>query len=43
MNILTIYANPNPRSFCHAILEHFTEGLNDAGHTNEVVDLYAMR
>ena len=43
MNILTIYANPSPRSFCHAILEQFTKGLKDAGHSNEVVDLYAMR
>jgi NAD(P)H dehydrogenase (quinone) len=43
MNILTIYAHPSPRSFCHAILEQFTKGLEDAGHTNEVVDLYAIR
>ncbi len=43
MNILTIYAHPSPKSFCHAILEQFTKGLEDAGHTNEVVDLYAIR
>jgi len=43
MKILTVYANPNPKSFCHAILEQFTQGLEDAGHTQEVVDLYAMR
>lgn len=43
MNILTIYANPNRKSFCHAILEQFTHGLEEAGHTHEVVDLYAMR
>jgi NAD(P)H dehydrogenase (quinone) len=43
MNILTIYANPSPRSFCHAILERFSQGLKAAGHGNEVVDLYAMR
>ena len=43
MNILTIYANSSPRSFCHAILERFSQGLADAGHSNEVVDLYAMR
>ncbi|MGE5123133.1 MAG: NAD(P)H-dependent oxidoreductase [Acidobacteriaceae bacterium] len=42
MNILTIYAHPNPKSFCHAILEQFIRGLSDAGHTNQVVDLYAM-
>lgn len=43
MKILTIYANPNPKSFCHAVLEQFTQGLAEAGHTNEVVDLYAMK
>jgi len=43
MRVLTVYANPNPRSFCHAILERFSQGLKDAGHTNEVVDLYAIR
>jgi NAD(P)H dehydrogenase (quinone) len=42
MNILTVYVNPNPKSFCHAILEQFSQGLADAGHTNEVVDLYRM-
>jgi NAD(P)H dehydrogenase (quinone) len=42
MRVLTIYAHHNPRSFCHAVLERFTEGLRDAGHTNEVVDLYAI-
>jgi NAD(P)H dehydrogenase (quinone) len=42
MNILTVYAHPNPKSFCHAILEQFTRGLKDAGHTSEVVDLYAI-
>ena len=43
MKILTIIANPNPKSFCHAILKQFNEGLEEAGHTNEVVDLYAIR
>ncbi|OGO65250.1 MAG: hypothetical protein A2029_14195 [Chloroflexi bacterium RBG_19FT_COMBO_47_9] len=42
MNILTVYAHPNPKSFCHAILQQFTKGLEDAGHTSEVVDLYAI-
>ncbi len=41
MRVLTIYAHHNPGSFCHALLERFCEGLKDAGHTNEVVDLYA--
>ena len=42
MKVLTVYANPNPGSFCHAILEQFSKGLKDAGHRNEVVDLYAI-
>jgi NAD(P)H dehydrogenase (quinone) len=43
MNVLTVYAHPNPKSLCHAILQQFTRGLQDAGHTSEVVDLYAIR
>ena len=42
MKILTVYAHSNPKSFCHAILEKFSAGLKDAGHENDVVDLYAM-
>ncbi len=42
MNVLTVYAHPNPKSFCHAILEQFTAGLAEAGHTTEVVDLHAI-
>lgn len=42
MKVLTIYAHPSRKSFCHAILEQFTRGLADAGHSNEVVDLYAI-
>jgi len=42
MNVLTIYAHHNPHSFCHAVLEQFTAGLRDGGHSNEVVDLYAI-
>jgi NAD(P)H dehydrogenase (quinone) len=42
MHVLTVYAHPNPKSFCHAILEQFNEGLREAGHTSEVLDLYAI-
>jgi NAD(P)H dehydrogenase (quinone) len=42
MKILTVFAHPNRKSFCHAVLEQFTQGLKDAGHTNEVVDLYEI-
>lgn len=43
MRVLTVSAHHNPRSFCHALLERFGDGLRDAGHTNEVVDLCAIR
>jgi Flavodoxin-like fold len=43
MRVLTVYAHHNPRSFCHAVLEHFTQGLKDAGHESEVVDLYVIK
>jgi len=43
VRVLTIYAHPNPKSLNHAVLERFTAGLEDAGHVNEVVDLYAIR
>ena len=42
MHVLTVHAHPNPKSFCHAVLEQFNEGLREAGHTNEVLDLYAI-
>lgn len=42
MHVLTIYAHPNPKSFCHAVLEQLTAGLREAGHSIEVVDLYAI-
>ena len=43
MHILIVFAHPNRKSFCHAVLQQFTKGLKDAGHTWEVVDLYAIR
>lgn len=42
MHVLVVYANANPKSFCHAILDEFTAGLREAGHSSEVVDLYAI-
>lgn len=42
MRVLTIYAHHSPTSFCHAIMEQFCAGLRDGGHTNELVDLYAI-
>lgn len=43
MKVLTVFANPNPRSFCRAVLDRFDAGLRDAGHAHEVVDLYAIK
>jgi NAD(P)H dehydrogenase (quinone) len=43
MKVLTVYAHPDPKSFCHAVLQQFTKGLKDAGHTSEVIDLYAIK
>jgi len=43
MRVLTVYAHPSPKSFCHAVLEQFTTGLRDGGHSVEVVDLYAIK
>jgi NAD(P)H dehydrogenase (quinone) len=43
MRVLTVYAHPNPKSFCHAVFEQFTQGLTDAGHVSEVVDLHAIK
>jgi NAD(P)H dehydrogenase (quinone) len=42
MRVLTVYAHHNPHSFCHALLERFTAGLSDAGHTNTIIDLHAI-
>jgi NAD(P)H dehydrogenase (quinone) len=43
MKVLTVYAHNNPKSFCHGVLERSTEGLRDAGHASEVIDLYAIK
>lgn len=46
MKVLVVYAhgwNPQSSSFNHAVLEAFTKGLKDGGHTFEVVDLYAIK
>jgi NAD(P)H dehydrogenase (quinone) len=35
-------ACPNPQSFTHAVLDQIVRGLADAGHSYEVLDLYAI-
>lgn len=42
MNVLTLFAHPSRQSFCRAVLDRFDTGLRDAGHANEIVDLYAI-
>lgn len=41
-HVLVVYAHPNPESFTHAVLDQIVRGLADAGHSYEVLDLYAM-
>ena len=31
MKVLTVYAHHNPRSFCHGVLEHFTDAFGTPG------------
>lgn len=42
MNVLIVYAHPNPASFNRAILEVVDTTLRDHGHATRVRDLYAM-
>ena len=43
MKILIVYAHPEPRSFCGALLQLSVATLRAAGHEVEVSDLYAQR
>jgi NAD(P)H dehydrogenase (quinone) len=42
MNILIVYAHPEPRSFNGALKDRAAEALTAAGHTVQVSDLYAL-
>ena len=42
MKYLVIYAHPNPKSFCHAILETVTNALAARKKDFAVRDLYAL-
>jgi NAD(P)H dehydrogenase (quinone) len=42
MNVLVIYAHPNPHSFNAAMRDTAVEALTEAGHSVKVSDLYAM-
>ena len=41
MKVLTVFAHEGTGSLCHALLERFDAGLREAGHRNEIDDLYA--
>lgn len=43
MNVLIIYAHPNPRSFNRAILDTVETTLRERGHAIRIHDLYQMQ
>lgn len=43
MNVLIVYAHPNPRSFNWAILETLDAALRQSGHATRIHDLYRMQ
>lgn len=43
MQVFVVYCHPSKNSFTHAVKESFIKGLEDAGHTYEISDLYADR
>lgn len=42
MHIYVIFAHPSQRSFSKCVLDAFSKGLKEAGHSHEVADLYRM-
>jgi NAD(P)H dehydrogenase (quinone) len=42
MKIYIVFAHPSHDSFTYGVLEKFTGGLTDAGHTFDICDLYEM-
>ncbi|MBN1287381.1 MAG: NAD(P)H-dependent oxidoreductase [Anaerolineae bacterium] len=42
MHVYVVFAHPSHRSFTYAVLQAFLRGLEDAGHSHELGDLYAM-
>jgi NAD(P)H dehydrogenase (quinone) len=42
MHVYVLFAHPAEDSFNQAVLDAFTRGLRDAGHSYEIADLYAM-
>jgi len=42
MHLYIVFAHPSHESFTYTALESFAKGLEDAGHTFEIGDLYEM-
>ena len=42
MHVYVVFAHPSNKSFTRAVLEAFTRGLLEAGHTFDIGDLYEM-
>jgi NAD(P)H dehydrogenase (quinone) len=42
MHIYIVYCHPSSKSFTFSVLESFISGLQEAGHTYEIGDLYGM-
>ena len=42
MHVYVVFAHPSRESFTRQVLDAFSRGLTDAGHTVEIGDLYAM-
>jgi len=42
MHIYVIFAHPSKRAFSRRVLDSFTRGLKEAGHSYEIGDLYEM-
>jgi NAD(P)H dehydrogenase (quinone) len=40
MNVLIVFAHPNPHSFCAALRDTFIEGVRTNEHTVKIIDLY---
>ncbi|HEY69817.1 MAG TPA: NAD(P)H-dependent oxidoreductase [Anaerolineae bacterium] len=42
MHVYILFAHPSRESFNRAVLDRFTQGLREAGHSFEIGDLYRM-
>lgn len=42
MHVFIVYCHPSPQSFTRQVLDSFIAGLDDAGHSHELSDLYTM-